>query len=90
MSDQNHKQTTIPSHHAAGEWVRTSDRLPGRIGEQTHLLMWSLEWATWIKGMATRVSGDACEWAYYDFADDKFYEFEQCPEYWMSPILPQL
>lgn len=69
-------------------WVRTVDMLPGEPGEQADVLMWSPEWATWLKGMVTRWENDACEWAIYNQQDDRYHEWEHVPEFWMSPILP--
>jgi hypothetical protein len=75
------------SHDLFG-WVKTSDRLPGEPGEQTEILMWSPEWATWLKGMVTRWADESCEWSIYNQQDDRHHEWEYTPEFWMSPILP--
>jgi len=69
-------------------WVRTSDRLPGEIGDQADVLMWSPEWATWLKGLVTRWTDGSCEWAIYNQQDDRYHEWEYPPEFWMAPILP--
>jgi hypothetical protein len=69
-------------------WVRTTDRLPGEPGEQTGVLMWSSEWATWLKGMVTRWMDGSCEWSIYNQQDDRYHDWGHVPEYWMSPILP--
>ena len=79
----------VASHDLFG-WVKTSDRLPGEPGEQTDILMWSPEWATWMKGMVTRWMDGSCEWAIYNQQDDRYHEWEYPPEFWMSPILPNV
>ena len=69
-------------------WIRTADQLPGEIGGQVDIIMWSPEWATWLKGMVTRWSEEDCEWAIYNQQDDRYHEWPYVPEFWMSPILP--
>jgi hypothetical protein len=81
---------TAPPVDSTG-WVRTADRLPGEPGEpgeQTDVIMWSPEWATWLKGMTTRWMDGSCEWAIYNQQDDRYHDWEYPPEFWMSPILP--
>jgi hypothetical protein len=68
-------------------WIKTSDRLPGNVGDQLDILMWSPEWSTWLKGMVT-IWEERCEWAIYDWQNDRYYEWPYAPEFWMSPILP--
>jgi hypothetical protein len=68
-------------------WARTAERLPGQIGDQVDVLMWSPEWATWLKGMVTRWP-DGCEWEIYNQQDDRYHEWHHVPEFWMFPILP--
>ena len=68
-------------------WVRTADKLPGQVGDQVDVLMWSPEWATWLKGMVNRWE-DECEWSIYNQQDDRYHEWPYPPEFWMSPILP--
>jgi hypothetical protein len=72
---------------ACSAWVRTADKLPGQIGDQVNVLMWSPEWATWLKGMVTRWE-DECEWSIYNQQDDRYHDWHYPPEFWMSPILP--
>jgi hypothetical protein len=69
-------------------WVRTADRLPGKAGEQSDILMWSPEWATWLKGMVTQWADGSCEWAIYNQQDDQYHEWDHPPEFWCSPSLP--
>ncbi len=83
----NYSASWIPFHDAP-TWVRTSDRLPGELGEQTDILMWSPEWATWLKGMVTRCMDGTCEWDIYDQQEDRYHKWEYPPEFWMSPIMP--
>jgi hypothetical protein len=90
MKPENNIENTAGSDCPAATcsaWVRTAERLPGKIGEQVDVLMWSPEWATWLKGMVTRWE-DECEWAIYNQQDDRYHEWEHVPEFWMSPILP--
>jgi hypothetical protein len=87
MKTPTHTAPPVASTDLFG-WVRTSDRLPGEPGEQTDILMWSPEWATWLKGMLTRWMDGSCEWAIYNQQDDRYHEWEYPPEFWMSPILP--
>lgn len=75
-------------HNDLFGWVRTANRLPGEPGEQTDVLMWSPEWATWLKGMVTRWMDGTCEWSIYNQQDDRYHEWEYPPEFWMCPILP--
>ena len=76
--------------HALFDWVKTADRLPGEPGEQVDILMWSPEWATWLKGMVTRWEDGKCEWAIYNQQDDRYLEWEHVPEFWLAPILPNV
>ena len=73
-------------------WVRTADRLPGaNAGDQTNVLMWSPEWATWLKGMVTLLDGNtSCEWSLYDQENDRYHVWEHIPEFWLSPSLPNV
>lgn len=64
-------------------WVRTTDRLPCLPGEQADILMWSPEWATWLKGLVTVWGAGIAEWAMYDQQNDRYHAFEHVPEYWM-------
>lgn len=68
-------------------WVATADRLPGKIGDQIDVLMWSPHWATWLKGTVIRW-GTGPEWAIYDQLEDRYYDWEEAPEFWMVPSLP--
>lgn len=86
MKNQTHSGDGLSSHALFG-WVKTADRLPCEVGEQSDIMMWSPEWATWLKGMVTRWA-DGCEWAIYNQQDDRYIEWEHVPEFWMSPILP--
>jgi len=72
---------------ACSAWVKTADKLPGQIGDQVDVLMWSPEWATWLKGMVTRWE-DECEWSIYNQQDDRYHDWHYPPAFWMSPILP--
>ena len=76
-----------PNHGNVGDWIAVADKLPGQVGDQVDVLMWSPEWATWLKGMVTRWE-DECEWAIYNQQDDRYHEWPYPPEFWMSPILP--
>ena len=69
-------------------WIETALELPGKQGEQTDVIMYSPEWATWIKGMVTRWENDELEWSVYDQQNDKYLVWSRPPKYWMRPVLP--
>jgi len=80
--------TTKPQSSALLSWVKTSDSLPGIADEQCGVLMWSPGWATWLKGMITRWADGSAEWSIYDQQNDRYYECEYPPEYWLCPYEP--
>lgn len=65
-------------------WNKTADCIPTATpGEQIEVLMWSPQWATWLKGLYTH--GVAQEWALYNQQDDRYEDFPELPEFWMRP-----
>lgn len=71
-------------------WIKTSEKPPTakEAGQQLDVLMWSPEWATFMRGMVTLFQ-DGLEWAVYDQQNDKYYTWDFSPEYYMIVELPQ-
>lgn len=77
---------------SAGMWVRTSEKPPCKgFGEQKHILMWSPQWATWMRGMYTCWGPEKQpEWAMYNPVDDRFYDCPEAPEWWCEIEMPNI
>ena len=66
-------------------WKETAKSLPTATpGEQVEVLMWSPQWATWLKGLYTHL-GDTQEWALYNQQEDRYEVFAELPMFWMRP-----
>ena len=84
---------TIMNHaykHEYPIWHHVSDRIPTReVCSQVDVIMWSPEWATWLKGNFTFWSEDEQEWSIYNQFTDRYEVMgPPFPLYWCEPIPP--